>query len=330
MKVRRRDFITLLGGAAAWPLAARAQQGGKIARVGFLANDLDTTSGAGPGFKAFISELQKLGFTEGKNLVVDYRRVDDGTIKAFTGANELGAGKADVLVANGAEIALQAAAAVRPALPIVILAVNYDPIERGYVASLSRPGGNVTGLFFRQPELSAKQLALLAEAFPDRTRVGALWDSLSADQLAAAERAATSMRLSVRPLKLESPPYDFDAAFRTLARDEVKTLLVLSSPFFNRDRAHIAELAIQHRLPSMFILREYVEAGGLMSYGVDSVPQYRRAASYVAKILRGALPAELPVEQVDHFEFALNLATAKAIGVALPTSILLRADEVIE
>jgi putative ABC transport system substrate-binding protein len=328
--IRRREFITLLGGAAvAWPLAAHAQQTGKVARVGFLGNTLDKPI-SGPGYKAFLAELRKLGFTEGQNLVVEYRRVDEGTPKAYVAANELGAAKVDVLVANGAEVALEAAAAVRPAVPIVMIAINYDPIARGYVASLSHPGGNVTGLFYRQSELSVKQLEFLAEAFPDRTRVGALWDSLSADQFAAAEGAAKSMHLSLRPFKLENPPYDFDAAFAMMAQDGVKMLLVLSSPFFTAYMTHIAELAIRHGLPSMFIFREYVEAGGLMSYGVDTIPQNRRAASYVAKILRGAQPAELPVEQVDKFEFALNLKTAKAIGVVLPTSTLLRADEVIE
>jgi putative ABC transport system substrate-binding protein len=328
--MRRRQFITLLGGAAAtWPLAARTQPTGKVARVGFLGASLDNPV-AGPGYKNFLSELQKLGFTEGHNLVVEYRRMDEGTPKAFAAANELGAAKVEVLVADGPEISLQAAAAVRPAVPIVMLAINYDPIAGGYVSSLAHPGGNVTGVMFRQPELSVKQLELLAEAFPDRTRVGALWDLLSADQFAAAERAARSMHLSLRPLKLESPPYDFDRAFQMMVQDEVKMLLVLSSAFFTPYRVHIAELAIRHGLPSMFIFRTYVEAGGLMSYGVDTGPQYRRAASYVAKILRGAQPAELPVQQVDNFEFALNLKTAKAIGVELPTSILLRADEVIE
>jgi putative ABC transport system substrate-binding protein len=327
--MKRRQFITLLGGAAAWPLAARAQPTGKVARVGFLGNNLDGPL-SGPGYKNFLSELQKLGFTEGQNLVMEYRRVDEGTPRAFAGANELAAAKAEVLVANGAEIALQAAAAVRPVVPIVMMASGYDPIARGYVSSLARPGGNVTGLFYRTPDLSVKQLELLAEAFPDRTRVGVLWDSLSADQFAAAEGAAGSMRLSLRPFKLENPPYNFDGAFTTLVRDEVKMLLVLSSPFFILNRVHIAELAVRHGLPSMFIFKDYVEAGGLMSYGVDTLPQYRRAASYVAKILRGAQPAELPVEELDNFEFALNLKTAKALGVVLPTSILLRADEVIE
>jgi putative ABC transport system substrate-binding protein len=275
--------------------------------------------------------LRKLGFTEGQNFVVEYRRADEGLPKAFTAANELAASKVEVLVAaGGTETALQAAAAVRPALPIVMLANNYDPFARGYVASLARPGGNITGAFYRQPELAVKQLELLAEAFPDRTRVGALWDSLSADRFAAAERAAGSMRLSLRPFKLENPPYGFDGAFAALVQDEAKMLLVLSSPIFTPHMAHIGELAIRYGLPFMFIFKKYVEAGGLMSYGVDADPQYRRAASYVAKSLRGAQPADLPVEQVNNFEFALNLKTAKATGVVLPTSILLRADEVIE
>jgi putative tryptophan/tyrosine transport system substrate-binding protein len=329
-RMRRREFITLVGGAAAvWPLAARAQQAGRIARVGVLGPDLNN-SVSGPGYQVFLSELRKLGFTEGQNLVVEYRRTDEGMPKAFTGANEMVAAKADVLVANGPEISLQAATAARPAVPIVMLANNYDPFARGYVKSLAQPGGNITGLYYRQPELAVKQLELLVEAFPERTRVAILWDPVSADQLSAIERAEQSMRLSLRSLKLENPPYDFDAVFRTVVRGEAQMLHVLSSPAFNPQRAHIAELAIGHRLPTMFIFRTYVEAGGLMSYGVDTGPMWRRAASYVAKILRGAQPADLPVEQTANFEFAVNLKTAKAIGVTLPTSILLRADEVIE
>ncbi len=235
-----------------------------------------------------------------------------------------------MLVANGPEIALQAATAARPAVPVVMLANNYDPFARGYVKSLAQPGGNVTGLFYRQPELAVKQLELLVEAFPERTRVAVLSDSASPDQLSAIEGAVQSMRLSLRSLKLENPPYDFDAAFRTVVQGEAQMLHILSSPLFTPQSALIAELAIRNRLPTMFIFRHYVEAGGLMSYGVDTKPMWRRAASYVAKILRGAQPSDLPVEQAANFEFAVNLKTAKAIGVTLPTSILLRADEVIE
>jgi putative ABC transport system substrate-binding protein len=327
--MRRREFITLLGATAAWPLAAHAQSADRIARVGVLGPDPNNNPVTAPGYQVFLSELRKLGFTEGHNLVVQYRRTDEGLPKAFTGANEMVAAKADVLVANGPEVALQAAAA-RPAVPIVMLASTYDPFVRGYVQSLAKPGGNVTGLFYRQPELAVKRLELMVEAFPERTRVAILWDSASDDQVSAIERAVQSMRLSLRLLKLENPPYDFDVAFQTVVQGEAQMLHVLSSPLFTQQRTHIAELAIGHRLPTMFIFRHYVEAGGLMSYGVDTGPMWRRAAAYVAKILRGAQPGDLPVEQAANFEFAVNLKTAKAIGVTLPTSILLRADEVID
>ena len=157
-----------------------------------------------------------------------------------------------------------------------------------------------------------------------------LWDEYSVDGLDSAERVARSLRLTLRPLKLENPPYDWDMAFRTLSEREAQMLLVLSSPLFTPHRARIAELALRHRLPSMYIFRYYVTAGGLISYGVNTGPLWRRAASYVAKILRGAQPTDLPVEQTSNFELVVNLKTAKALGVEMPTSILLRADEVIE
>ena len=328
--MKRRAFITLLGGAAGtWPLKVRAQQPSKIRRVGWLGPSPDLPFQV-LGRQILLSGLHKLGFNEGQNLVYEHRRTDQGVANAFIGANELVASKADVLVADGPEISLQAAAAARPAVPVVMLAINYDPIERGYVKSLAQPGGHVTGLFYRQPELATKQLELLVEAFPERRRVTALWDVVSEEQFRAAERTAQSMRLSLRSLKLENPPYDFDAAIRRAVQDEAQMLLVLSSPSFTNQRTRIAELAIRYRLPTMSTFKIYVEAGGLMSYGVDPVPMYNRAASYVAKILRGANPADLPVEQANNFEFALNLKTANALGLTLPTSVLLRADEVIE
>jgi putative ABC transport system substrate-binding protein len=330
LPLHRRELFALLGTTAvAWPRAGWTQQTVRIARVGWLGPSLDNPVQA-VGRQVLLSGLAKLGFTEGQNLVLEHRRTDEGVVKAFAGANELVATPVDVLVADGPEISLQAATAVRPPVPVVMLANNYDPFERGYVKTLREPGGNVTGMFYRQPELAAKQLELLAEAFPDRTRVAVLWDASSEGTFRSAERAAQSMQLSLHSVKLENPPYKIDDAFRALVEGQSQTVLVLSSAFFTPHRARIAELAIEHRLPTMFIFATYVEAGGLMSYGVDPVAMYQRAASYVAKILRGAPPTELPIEQATNFLFALNLKTAKALGITLPTSILLRADEVIE
>jgi ABC-type uncharacterized transport system substrate-binding protein len=211
-----------------------------------------------------------------------------------------------------------------------MIAVNFDPIAGGYVSNITRPDKNITGLVYRAPELAAKQLELLMEAFPNEKPIAALWESASAGQFESAQRIAQSLHIELRSHKLENPPFDFDEAFRAVAQDGSRMVLVLSGPAFAPQRKRIADLAMQHRLPTMFTFKFYVEAGGLMSYGIDTVPIFRRAASFVAKILRGAKPSDLPVEQPTSFEFALNLKTAKAIGVSIPTSILLRADEVIE
>jgi putative tryptophan/tyrosine transport system substrate-binding protein len=328
--MRRRGFLGGLGTVlVALSSAAQAQQRDKIARVGVLGPTRENPV-SGPGYAIFIAELRRLGFTEGQNLQVQFGRTDEGTAAAYAAANELTAWQADVLVADGPEIALQAANAARPLVPIVMLANNFDPFARGYVKTLADPGGNITGIFQRQPELAGKQLELLAEAFPERKHGATLWDVQSAEQASRAELTAHSMGLSLRSLKLENPPYDFDAAFSTLAQDGTQMLQVLSSPLFTQHGARIAELAIRYRLPTMFIAKYYVEVGGLMSYSVDTAPLWRRAASYVAKILRGARPADLAIEQAANYEFSVNLKTAKAIGVSLPTSILLRADVVIE
>jgi putative ABC transport system substrate-binding protein len=183
---------------------------------------------------------------------------------------------------------------------------------------------------YRQLELAAKQVELLAQAFPDRPRMAVFFDALSADQFSAAERSATSLQFQVQALRLENPPYDFEAAFRSAKAGAAQVALVLSSPFFIPHTVRIGELAIEHRLPTMFIQKDYVRAGGLMSYGVDFVLMAGRTGDYVAKILKGAKAGDLPVEQATKFEFVVNLKTARAIGLELPTAILLRADEVIE
>jgi putative tryptophan/tyrosine transport system substrate-binding protein len=327
--MRRREFIAFVGSTAvAWPLAARAQQDGQIPRIGFLTPDPDSPLFAA-SYPAFLAELRKLGFTEGKRLI-EFRRADEGASKAFAAAAELIRSKADVVVTFGPEITLKAASAASQTIPIVMIAVNFDPIAGGYVSNIARPDRNITGLVSRAPELAAKQLELLVEAFPDEKPIAVLWEPASATKFDAVQRTAQSFHIELRSHKVENPPFDFDAAFRAIAQDGSRMVLVLSGPTFGPQRAHIADLAIQHRLPTMFTFKYYVEAGGLMSYGIDTLPIFRRAASFVAKILRGAKPSDLPVEQPTNFEFTLNLKTAKAIGVSVPTSILLRADEVIE
>jgi len=326
-QLKRREVITLLGGAAAWPLAARAQQPtAKISRIGILGTRgtivFDT------GYAAFIDELRRLGFTEGQNLVVEYQPTDMGREAAFAAAAEMVRSKVELILAEGAEFNQQAAVAASRTIPIVITANSYDPIARGYVASLARPGGNITGLFQRQPDLTRKRVELMREAFPEKTQLAVLWDAITSEQFEAAEHAAKSLNLQLRSVKLENPPYDFEAAFRAMV--DAQMLLVLSSYLFSSSRSQIAELAIRQHLPTMTSFKAYAEAGGLMSYSADIPQIYRRAASFVAKILQGMKPADLPVEQPTKFEFIINLKTAKAIGIGLPTSILLRADEVIE
>ena len=328
--IGRRQFISALGGAAAvWPLAARAQQAGTIIRIGYLAPKPDAGVVAAAGFQAFREELHARGLSEGRNFSIEYKYTDDPRGVSVAAA-ELMQSQPDIFVAVGPEIALQTVIAANRAVPIVMIAVNFDPIARGYVNSLSRPGGNITGVVFQQLELAQKQVETLTQAFPDRTRLVVLFDAQSADQFAAAERAAKSLKIVVQPLKLENPPYDFEAAFRKASAGSAQMALVLSSPLFAAQTSWIAELAITQRLPTMFTFKTYVEAGGLMSYGVDFPRMFGRAADDVAKIINGAKPADIPIEQADTFEFVINFKTAKALGLTIPLPLLGRADEVIE
>jgi putative ABC transport system substrate-binding protein len=324
--MRRREFLAVLGGAAAArPLAARAQQAGKVYRIGVFASVTNPIMGT--AHAAFLEELAKQGFIEGQNLVVTLRPSEQAPAALAASVAEMVSTKVDVISVSTLP-ALQAAAGT--GIPIIIVAVNYDPIAHGYVKSLSQPGGNVTGMVLRQTELAEKQVELLTQAFPDRKRLGVQWDAISADQFSAAERRAKALGLDVVSIKLDNPPYDFPAAFARTVEGGSQMLLTLSSPFFGSGVQTIVDLTLQHRLPTMFIFRRYVEFGGLMSYGADNVAMYRQAAVSVGKVLGGAKPANLPVEQPNKFEFAVNLKTAKAIGIELPTSILLRADAVIE
>jgi putative ABC transport system substrate-binding protein len=283
-----------------------------------------------PAYRAFLDELRRSGFSEGQNLIVDQRPTDQDLPTLTAQAAEMVRTNPDVLVALGAEPALQAFTRASRTAPIVFVANNYDPIARGYVRSLANPGGNATGVFLRQTELAEKQVELLTQAFPGRARLAVLWDDISAAQFEAAERRAKLLGLAVRSLKMGQPPYDIEGAFRSMADAGADMLLVLSGPFFARYRQEIVDLALRQRLPSMFIFKAYAESGGLMSYGADPAAMYRQGGTFVAKILKGAKPVDLPVEQPTKYEMVLNLKTAKAIGIELPTAVLIRADEVIE
>jgi putative ABC transport system substrate-binding protein len=285
-QLKRREVITLLGGATvAWPLATRAQQSaGRTVRIGVLRASLEDPF-TGPAYPDFLEELRKSGFSEGQNLEIGTVTVQQDAQRLFAETANLVRSKVELLVATGPEIVLKAAMAASQTIPIVMWAINFDPIARGYVKSLAQPGGNITGIVSLQTELAAKQVELLTEAFPERMRLAILYDENSADQLAAAERAARSLHLNVRSLKLENPPYDFDVAFQSLAEGSPQMLLVLFSQFFSPYRARIAELAIQQRLPAMLIFKGYAEAGGLMSYGPGYPTLFRRLGFYAAKIL---------------------------------------------
>jgi putative tryptophan/tyrosine transport system substrate-binding protein len=323
--MKRREFITLLGGAAAavatWhPLAA--QQAGRIYRVGFLA--ARPTVGSWPwAIQRSVTKCASMvsltaGISSWNSGPRARRR--PGFMRT----------RSDLVVASGPDVPVKAALAASRTVPIVMWANNFDPIAQGFVQTLARPGGTVTGVFTRQPELAAKQVEILKETFPDRTRLTALYDALSADQLRGAEQAAKSLQLTLRAIKLENPPYDIASAFRRVVESDRQMLIVLSSPLFGPHNKEIAEETVRSRLPAMFIFKYYVEAGGLISYGIDIKSSFRRLAEYVAKILNGATPSDLPVEQPTKFELIFNLKTAKAIGIELPTSLLLGADEVIE
>ncbi|MGA7664081.1 MAG: ABC transporter substrate-binding protein [Pseudolabrys sp.] len=327
--MQRRDFIKVVAGSAAtWPLVARAQQAEKLPRVGFLGPQARTNVGMVEYYRAFSSQLEKNGFREGQNIVVEYRAIDDPR-GPFVAAAELVRAQPDLLVIAGPEIALQAVIGASGHIPIVMFAVNFDPIERGYVTSLAQPAGNITGVISRPLELARKQIDLLRQVFPDRNRLAVLYDTQSADQFTAAEQGAKSLNLQVQALKVD-PAYDFAGVFEAAAKGGAQLVLVQSSPAFTKHMPEIGEVAVKHRLPTMFTFRHYVDHGGLMSYGVDFPPLWRRTADYVARILKGAKPAELPIEQPTKFEFVVNLKTAKALGVTLPNGILLAADEVIE
>jgi ABC-type uncharacterized transport system substrate-binding protein len=282
-----------------------------------------------PFLVAFEQRLRELGYVEGQNAVIDFRSAE-GRAERFPGiVAELVSLKPDLMVAGGPEGVLQALRQATTTVPIVFVAIDFDPVARGHVASLARPGGNVTGVTFQQTELAAKRVELLKEALPSVTRVAVLWDPFSADQFGVTESAMHSLGLQLQSLEFRKPPYDLAGAFKLAERGRAEAVLLTASPVLWRERGHIGELAAKYRLPSVAPFGEMAEAGALLTYGTSLSDMYRSAATHADKILKGAKPADLPVEQPTKFELVINLKTAKALGLTIPQSVLLRADEVI-
>jgi len=328
--IGRRVFLTIAGGSVlAAPLPAGAQAA-KIAQLGYLGTD----RAAIPHLhEAFLQGLRDLGYVEGRNLVIEHRYAGDKFERLPALASELVALKVDIIVASSTPAALAAKQATQ-ALPIVFAAAG-DPVASGLVASLARPGGNVTGSAVLAPELVSKCLELPKQAVPGVSHVAVLWhpgghgERTEKSILKGAEVAGRA--LGIRPQVFEARgPADFDRAFSEMTRARVGALTVLPSPMLNNERRRLVDLAAKNRLPAVYPLREFVDVGGLMSYGPSLADLFRRAATYVDKILKGAKPADLPVEQPTKFELVINLKTAKALGLTVPQSLLLRADEVIQ
>ena len=324
--MRRREFIAVVGGAATWPLTVRGQQPPSFVRVGLTGVQPRTAA----IYVAFVERMAELGYEEGKNFSFEYVQV--ANVAGYEAGNrELAGRKVDILLASGPEISLKSALATAGTRPIVMVAIDYDPLARGYVRNLARPGGNVTGISFQQIELTEKRLQIVREAFPDVPAIAVFWDEISADQWHAAENAAPKLGLRLAGIEFREQPYDYERTFAQLPPEHRRVLMVLTSPVFAvPNRARLPDFALRHRMASIFFLRQYVDVGGLMSYGASFTAMYRRAAEIVDRVARGAKPADLPIEQPTTFEFVANLKTARALGLHIPPTFLARADEVIE
>lgn len=327
--VRRREFLSLVSGvAAAWPIAARAQQpAANIARIGYLG------SGRAAAFatrvEAMRGGLRDLGYVEGRTIIIEFRWAER--------EDQLPALAADLVRMNVDVIFATSSTEVEPArqatktIPIVF-ASHADPVGIGHVSSLPRPGGNITGLTMLLTDLVGKELEILKEVVPHAMRIGVLWNPTTPSHppaLQAVSSAANRLNVQLVTLPVRSVE-DFDGAFAKMAQERVGGFLVLGSPLIVIQRTRLADLALKHGLPSMFAQKEPVEAGGLLSYAADLDDLTRRAATYIDKILKGAKPADLPVEQASKYQLVINLKTAKALGLAVPPSLVARADEVIE
>ncbi len=330
MSFRQAVLIALALGILLAPLVAEAQQVAKVPRIGYLTG----SRAANPHLtEAFRQGLRDLGYVEGRNVVIEYRDAEGKYDRFPALAADLVALKVDVIVVTNTPAALAAKQATRT-IPIVLAWVG-DPVGSGLVTSLARPGGNVTGLSFLVPELVGKRLELLKQAVPGVSRVAALWhpgdypERTEKDILKEADVAARALGVRLQVVEARGPE-DFDRAFSDMTRARADAVTVQSTNIFIIEKRRLVDLAAKNRLPAMYIAREFVDAGGLMSYAPNVADVFRHAATYVDKILKGAKPADLPVEQPTKFELVVNLKTAKALGLTIPQSVLIRADEVIQ
>ena len=328
--IRRREFIFTLGGAAAaWPLAARSQQPA-MPVVGFL--DTRSQDTIGGRLNVLRRGLKETGYVEGENVTIVYRWAEGRYDRLPELVADLVRRRVAVIAASGGVPSAMAAKAATTTIPIVF-SVGDDPVRLGFVASLARPGGNLTGVNFFSAELTAKRLELLRELVPAATRVAVLVNPANAETTESTLRdvaaAARTMGLQIKAFNASTSP-EIDAAFATLVRERPDALFVAGDGFFNSRRVQLANLTVRHALPAAFSQREIVEAGGLVSYGSDPLDIYRQIGVYIGSILKGAKPADLPVVQMSKFELVINHQTARLLGLTVPPSLLARADEVIE
>ena len=326
--MRRRDFIKgIAGSAVAWPLTVHAQSQSKVLRVGAVF----PAPRSRPQWQALEHRLTDLGYRDGANYIMDYikiPRVSEADYK--TEYLKLMERHADIIVSGGPEISLRAAIATVGARPIVMVAIDYDPLDRGYVESLAHPGGNVTGVFLQQIELAEKRVQVLLEAFPDIRAATVFWDPVSTDQWKATQLAAQKLGLKLASIEFRKQPYDYEAALAQAPPDRRDALIIMTSPTLVSDRSQLSEFAIKHRMRSIGVAREYADAGCLLTYGANFAEMYARAADYIDRLAKGASPPDLPIEQPTKFELVVNLKTAKALGISLSPALIARADQVIE
>jgi putative ABC transport system substrate-binding protein len=333
INIGRRQFISALGGAAACVFAAtqhaHSQTAPKPLRIGLV--HPVSPKGVPPSYVAFVGRLRELGYIEGDTLAIEYINLEGHLDRYDEAMRELIGRRVDLIFALGQEDNLRAAMAATNTIPIVMLAIGYDPLAKGYVSSLARPTGNLTGIYVLSLEATKKRLQLFKDAFPTQRSAFGFWDFDGAETWRAAMSAAPSLGIALAGVELRDPPYDYESGLQEIAPESRSALFLPSSAVFTSDADRLAAFALRHRMISCFDASpRFVAAGGLLSYGADYVAAARRAAEFVDQIARGTKPSDLPVEQSTRFALQLNLKTAKALGLNIPPGVLAIADEVIE